>query len=151
MSSHPHPTRDLFQDEVTTRYTFPPAEVQNPMPVAAEPAPASQRAPREQGVSQVFAVKPTSQPPSAPEPREFVPLHIMRQLVSEYAEFLGPAAKPVVIAEIVSLHYGPDRFPLSHLPHLAERLVRRLDTSRAAADFVQRLRVLHPTLAKLSC
>lgn len=104
----------------------------------------------ERGVSQVFAMKPTSQPPSAPEPREFVPLHIMRQLVSEYAEFLGPAAKPVVIAEIVSLHYGPDRFPLSHFPHLAERLVRRLDTSRAAADFVQRLRVLHPTLAKVN-
>lgn len=155
MSSHPHPTRDLFQDEVTTRYTFPPAEVQNPMPEAADPTPPSQRMPREhapieQGVSQVFAVRATSQPPSVPEPREFVPLHIMRQLVAEYAEFLGPAAKPVVIAEIVSLHYGPDRFPLSHFPHLAERLVRRLDTSRAAADFVQRLRVLHPTLAKVN-
>lgn len=147
MSSHPHPTRDLFQDEVTTRYTFPPAEVQDPMPVAAEPAPASQRAPREQGVSQVFAVKPMSQPP--PAPQEFVPLHIMRQLVSEYAEFLGPAAKPVVVAEIVSLHYGPDRFPLSHFAHLAERLVRRLDTSRAAADFAQRLRLLHPSLAQI--
>lgn len=146
MPSYRHPKRDMFQDEVTTRYTFVPDEVQHPMPSSDE-APPSQR--REQGVSQVFSMRPSSAPPPPLQHVEMVPLHIMRQLVAEYTEFIGPAAKPVVVSEIVSLHFGPDRFPVSHFAHLAERLIRRLDTSRAAHEFVERLRVLHPSLAKL--
>jgi hypothetical protein len=148
MPSHPYPRSDMFQDEVTTRYTFLPEEVQHPMPSADGISPSERHL--EQGVSQVFSMRPSSVPPKAPQPLEWVPLHIMRQLVAEYTEFIGPAAKPVVVSEIVSLHFGPDRFPVSHFPHLAERLVRRLDTSRAAHQFVERLRALHPCLAKLT-
>lgn len=147
MPSQPHPRGDMFQDEVTTRYTFVPDEVQHPMP-SVDAIPSSQR-PGEQGVSQIFSMRPPSTPPPPPVNVELVPLHIMRQLVAEFAEFIGPAAKPVVVSEVVSLRFGPDRFPVSQFPLLAERLVRRLDTSHAAQRFVERLRTLHPCLAKL--
>lgn len=155
MSSPNHSTRDLFQEEVTTRYTFLPDDVHRPV-LSNDAEPESRRNPPEQGVSQVFAVTPMV-PAAQPQPTylrptvgvEFVPLHIMRQLVAEYSEFLGPAAKPLIVAEIVSLHFGPERFPTSCLLQLAQRLLRKLDTSKAADQLAERLRLLHPCLERL--
>ncbi len=150
MSSQPHSKHDPFQDEVTTRYTFPPAEARTLMSSPEERPLDGWRPRRERSISQVFAVPRDTDVPAPAPVIEFVPLHILRQVVAEYAEFLGPAAKPVIVAEIVSLHFGPERFPVALLPQLAGRLLRRLDTSRAASDFVARLRPIHPAFATLS-
>jgi hypothetical protein len=55
----------------------------------------------------------------------------------------------VIVSEIVSLHFGLERFPVALLPQLASRLVRRLDTSHAAAQFLARLEPRHAAFATL--
>src|SRR5690606_10457241 len=128
MPSQPNPQHDPFQEEVTTRYSRLPRKGVHPMPLyGRDTEPESQGRMREQAVSQVFTVSPVSPSVLPRQNVEFVPRHVMRQLVAEYAEFVGQTAKSTVVEEIVSLHYGPERFPIALLPQLVERLVHRIE------------------------
>lgn len=151
MSSQPNPQPDPFQEEVTTRYSRLPRQEAHLMPSCEQDAePKSHRQMRGQAVLQVFTVSPVLPSVWPRQSVEFVPRHIMRQLVAEYAEFVGPAAKPTVVAEVVSLHFGPERFPISLLPQLVERLLPRIDSSEAVHLFVERLVALHPVFARVN-
>lgn len=148
MPSQPNPQPDPFQEEVTTRYSRLPRKDAHSMPCGQDTVPESQSRMREQAVSQVFTVSPVLPSVLPRRSVEFVPRHVMRHLVAEYAEFVGQAAKATVVEEIVSLHYGPERFPIALLPQLVERLVHRMDSPEAVAVFVDRLTDVHPVLAR---
>lgn len=142
----PNPKHDPFQDEITTRYRVCTGEAH---PSSEDAPPESGRRPREPMASQVFTViAPVPTVLSRRMNVEFVPLHVMRQLVTTFAQFVGPTAKSLVVSEVVHLHYGPARFPVSLLHRLTGRLVRHIDSNVAAAQFVEQLQRLHPGFAR---
>jgi hypothetical protein len=142
----PNPKHDPFQEEITTRYCVRTGEAQ---PSSNDAPPESCRRTREPMESRTFAViAPVPTVLSRRMNVEFVPLHVMRQLVTTFANFVGPSAKSVVIDEVVNLHYGPARFPASLLHQLTERLVRHIGSSVAAAQFLDELQPLHPGFSR---
>lgn len=142
----PKPKHDPFQEEITTRYCVRTGEAHTS---SNDAPPESGRRAREPMASQTFAViTPVPTVLSRRMNVEFVPLPVMRQLVTTFAQFVGPTAKSVVISEVVNLHYGPARFPASLLHQLTERLVGHIGSSVAAAQFVEALQPLHPGFAK---
>ena len=158
------------QDVARLRSQYPSPKVPPPATYALSGAPPAEQARFESGVTPVRrlgAVSPSAVSPSAVSlsavlpgaarkaavgssaSAPIVPMHILRQVVACYSEFLGLAARPVVIEQMRDMGLTPASVTISDLPRLVIALARRLDTSRAEHEFYSSVRGVHPMLTHL--
>ena len=82
---------------------------------------------------------PPAEPPTPASSKasvELLPIEILRLLLDHFAEYAGPAARPILIATIEALGATPERFPRARRGELVERLAACLDDPGTRRVFV---------------
>ena len=133
-------------EELTQRYSVPPAEISRRHLGRSEPSPL--RTTPESGIAVLRQnSKPRARPePSPPRSVQMVPLEVLRALMASATEYLGPSVRPLVSAELRRLGVTAQSLPWALLPTLIAALSARLDTAHAVSNFTHSVQLAHPDL-----
>lgn len=137
---------DAWEEELTQRYSVPPAEISRRPLGRSEPS--SLKTTPESGIAVL-------RQNSKPRPRldlgparsvQLVPLEVLRALMAGATEYLGPSVRPLVSAELRRLGVTAQSLPWTLLPTLIASLTARLDTAHAVSSFSRSVQLAHPDL-----
>ena len=133
-------------EELTQRYSVPPAEISRRQLGPSEPSTLNRTA--ESGIA---VLRQNSKAPPRPEPAptrsvQTVPLEVLRALMAGATEYLGPSVRPLVSAELRRLGVTAQSLPWALLPTLVAALTARLDTAHAVSNFSRSVQLAHPDL-----
>jgi hypothetical protein len=78
-----------------------------------------------------------SPPSSSSHATAILPIARLKLLLERYVECAGPAARPILLAEIARLDATPERFPLRLRARLLLALSSRLDDGTTRALFLE--------------